>query len=239
MARRRADALLVARGLARSREQAQAAIAAGGVSANGAPVRKASMLLAEDAALAFAPAHVWASRAGLKLAHALEAFAIGVDGAVALDVGAAAGGFVDVLLARGAGHVYAVDVGRGQLDARLRADPRVAVLEQQDARTLTREQISAPPALVTCDASFIGLEKVLPRPLSLAAERAALIALVKPQFESGPRRKARLAPAAARRIAEEAAARLDGLEGFRVAALIESPIEGGDGAVEFLLHAAR
>ncbi|MEJ0023589.1 MAG: TlyA family RNA methyltransferase [Alphaproteobacteria bacterium] len=239
MTRRRADVLLVARGLARSRAQAQAAIEAGGVTAAGRPVTKASELIAEDSALDFAPAHQWVSRGGVKLEAALDLFGVDCAGKIALDVGAATGGFTHVLLTRGAALVFAVDVGRDQFDAALAADPRVVVLEGQDARTLTRAEIPTPPQIVVCDASFIGAEKVLARPLELAADEADLIVLIKPQFESGPRRKERLDENEARRLAEETAGRLDGLSGFRAGKIAESPLLGGAGAREFLLHARR
>jgi 23S rRNA (cytidine1920-2'-O)/16S rRNA (cytidine1409-2'-O)-methyltransferase len=239
MARIRADLLLVARGLARSRAQAQAAIEAGGVSAAGRAVTKPADLLEEDAAIAFAPAHPWVSRGGVKLAAALDLFAVDVASKVALDVGAATGGFTEVLLTRGAACVFAVDVGRGQFDAALARDPRVVVLEGKDARTLTTVEIFTPPQIVVCDASFIGAEKVLARPLELAAPAADLIVLIKPQFESGPRDKALLSQDEARRLAEETAGRLNGLCGFRAEGFAESPIFGGAGAHEFLFHARR
>lgn len=239
MSRLRADLLLVARGLARSRAQAQAAIEAGGVTASGRTITKASEMLAEDATLAFTPAHQWVSRGGVKLEAALDLFGVDVAGKTALDVGAATGGFTQVLLVRGAARVFAVDVGRGQFDAQLATDARVAVLEGQDARTLTRAEISTPPQLVVCDASFIGAEKVLARPLELAAPEAEAIVLIKPQFESGPRRKALIGQEEARRLAEETAGSLDGLSGFRAVEFAESPILGGAGAREFLLHARR
>jgi 23S rRNA (cytidine1920-2'-O)/16S rRNA (cytidine1409-2'-O)-methyltransferase len=241
MTRVRADLLLVARGLAESRAKAQAAIAAGGVRADGAIVEKASDLIGEDAALEVAPPHPWVSRGGVKLAHALDAFAIDAAGRTCLDVGASTGGFTDVLLARGAARVYAVDVGQGQLHAKLRADPRVVGLERTDARTLTRELVPEAPSLIVCDASFIGAEKVLARPLSLAAEHADLVVLVKPQFEAGPGagKGGVLAEDVARAAARRAIGALDGLEGFRVAAVIDSPIRGGEGNLELFAHARR
>ncbi len=238
MARSRADLLLVARGLAESRARAQAAIAAGGVTADGAVVLRASQLVEHTAALSLAPPHPWVSRAGQKLAHALDAFAVDPAGAHCLDIGASTGGFTDVLLARGAAHVVAVDVGRDQLHPRLRGDRRVTVRESCDARTLTASDLPAPPALIVCDASFIGLEKVLPGPLALAAASAVLIALVKPQYEAGPGRLQR-SPEAVRSVAAAVAGRLNGLAGFAVRALIESPVRGGEGQVEYLLHAVR
>jgi 23S rRNA (cytidine1920-2'-O)/16S rRNA (cytidine1409-2'-O)-methyltransferase len=240
MTRMRADQLLVARGLAESRARAQAAIEAGGVTADGALVTKPSQILDEGAVVTCAPPHPWVSRAGLKLDAALDAFAIDVAGRRCLDVGASTGGFTQVLLARGAAHVVAVDVGRGQLHPDIAADPRVAALEGVDARALDAAMIGAPPALIVCDASFIGLGKVLPRPLALAAPKAELVALVKPQYEIGPGRGgALLKHEAARLVAERVVRDLDGCEGFVVKSLIDSAVRGGDGAPEFVLHAVR
>ena len=242
MARVRVDLLLVARGLAESRAKAQAAIAAGGVRANGVLVRQASDLIDEDAVLHCEAPHPWVSRGGVKLAHALNVFAVSPSGRICLDVGASTGGFTDVLLARGAARVYAVDVGQGQLHARLAADARVISLERTDARALTRTFIAEPPSLIVCDASFIGAQKVLSVPLSLAAPEVDLIALIKPQFEAGPGRADKngvLADDIARAAAAHAIIALDGLEGFRAVASIESPIRGGAGNLEFLLHARR
>ncbi|MGH6950875.1 MAG: TlyA family RNA methyltransferase, partial [Vitreimonas sp.] len=213
MSRTRADLLLVARGLAESRAKARAAIEAGGVRADGAPVARPSDLLAEDAALEVSPPHPWVSRGGVKLAAALDAFGIDPSGRVCLDVGASTGGFTHVLLTRGAARVYAVDVGSGQLHASLRTDPRVASIEQTDARALTRGIIADAPSLVVCDASFIGAAKVLKTPLSLAAAAADLVVLIKPQFEAGPGKGGVLAEADARAVASVALAALDGLEG--------------------------
>lgn len=240
MSRMRADQLLVTRGLAESRAKAQAAIEAGGVTADGAPVTKASQALDEDAVLTFAAPHPWVSRAGLKLDGALDAFGVDVTGRDCLDIGASTGGFTQVLLARGAARVAAVDVGREQLHASLRADPRVIAMEGCDARTLDAATLGFSPQIIVCDASFIGLEKVLPTPLSLAAPGAVLIALVKPQYEIGPGRGgALLKHEAARLTAERVVRDLDGLHGFVVQSLIDSDIRGGDGAPEFVLLAKR
>ena len=239
MSRVRADVLLVSRGLAESRAKARAAIEAGGVTADGAIVEKPSDLLREDAALEATAPHPWVSRGGVKLAAALDAFGLDPRGRVCLDVGASTGGFTDVLLARGAAKVYAVDVGGGQLHARLRADARVASLEHTDARALTRDHIPEAPSLIVCDVSFIGAAKALAAPLSLAAARADLIALIKPQFEAGPHKRAVLDEATARAAGEQAIAALDGLAGFARLAAIDSPIRGGDGNLELLLHARR
>jgi 23S rRNA (cytidine1920-2'-O)/16S rRNA (cytidine1409-2'-O)-methyltransferase len=237
--RLRADVLLVARGLAESRAKARAAIEAGGVTANGVRVERPSDLIEESAALALTPAHPWVSRGGVKLAHALDAFGVDPSGRVCLDVGASTGGFTHVLLARGAARVYAIDVGHGQLHASLRDDPRVVNLERTDARSLTRAEFAEPPSLVVCDASFIGAAKVLATPLSLAAERADLIVLIKPQFEAGPGKGGVLAEAEARAAAASAIAALDETAGFRIVAQPDSPIRGGDGNLELLAHLRR
>ncbi len=239
MSRMRADLLIVARGLAESRAKARAAIEAGGVSANGAVVARPSDLIDEDAVLEVAQPHPWVSRGGVKLAAALDAFQIDPANRVCLDVGASTGGFTHVLLSRGAARVYAVDVGRDQLHASLRADPRVVSLEQTDARTLTRTLIPEPPSLIVCDASFIGAAKVLTTPFALAADCADAIVLIKPQFEAGPHRNAVLDEATARAAGQAALDRLDGLERFRAIASIDSPIRGGDGNLERLAYLKR
>jgi 23S rRNA (cytidine1920-2'-O)/16S rRNA (cytidine1409-2'-O)-methyltransferase len=239
MPRIRADLLLVARGLAESRAKARAAIEAGGVTAGGVLVLKPSDLIEEDAALELTPPYPWVSRGGVKLAHALDVFSVDPDGRICLDVGASTGGFTHVLLARGASLVYAVDVGHGQLHASLRDDARVVNLERTDARTLTRALIPQPPTLIVCDASFIGAAKALATPLSLGAEHADLIALIKPQFEAGPGKGGVLAEADARAVAETTIGALDGEAGFRLVAQIDSPIRGGDGNFEMLVHMRR
>lgn len=241
MALLRADLLLVAKGLAQSRAKAQAAIEAGGVCADGVVVRKASALLSADAWLELVPAHPWVSRGGVKLAHALDVFGVDPSGRMCLDVGASTGGFTQVLLARGAVRVAAVDVGHGQLHPELRADPRVDNFERTDARALTGAHFAAPPSLIACDASFIGAAKVLATPLSLAARAADLIVLIKPQFEAGPGagKAGVLSEDAARAAADAAAAALDGLHGFRLRGQAPSPIRGGDGNWELLAHFAR
>lgn len=241
MPRMRADLLIVARGLAESRAKARAAIEAGGVTANGAVVAKPSDLVDESAVLEVAQPHPWVSRGGVKLAAALDAFGVGPAGRICLDVGASTGGFTHVLLSRNAARIYAVDVGRDQLHASLRSDPRVISFEQTDARTLMREQIAEAPSLIVCDASFIGSAKVLATPFALAAEIADAVVLIKPQFEAGPRagRDGVLDEATARAAAQSATDALDGLERFRVIASIDSPIRGGDGNLELLVHLKR
>lgn len=237
----RADLLLVARGLVESRAKARAAIEAGGVLANGVVVAKASDLIDEAAALDVTPPHPWVSRGGVKLAAALDAFGVNPADRICLDVGSSTGGFTHVLLSHGAARVYAVDVGRDQLHASLRADPRVISLEQTDARILTRAQIAEAPSLVVCDASFIGSAKVLAVPFALAADSADAIVLIKPQFEAGPKagRDGVLDEETARVAAQSAVDALDGLERFRVTASVDSPIRGGDGNLERLVHLRR
>jgi len=238
----RADLLLVARGLAESRAKARAAIEAGGVTAGGRPVRRASELLDEAAELVAAPAHPWVGRGALKLVHALDLWSVQVDGRVVLDIGASTGGFTQVCLSRGAARVYAVDVGRGQLHPSLASAPRVVALEGTDARRLDAVQISQAPGLVVCDASFIGLAKVLPAALNLAKPHAELIALVKPQFEVGPERVGKGGvvkdPTARADAVAGVAAFLQGA-GWSVLAQADSPIAGADGNLEMLLHARK
>lgn len=242
MSRSRADLLLVARGLFDSRARARAAIEAGLVTADGVVVAKPAELVSQDATIAATAAHPWVGRGALKLVHALELWPLDLTGRTVLDVGASTGGFTEVCLARGAARVFAVDVGRDQLHASLRSDPRVVGLEGTDARRLTTDQITTPPDLVVCDASFIGLAKVLPIPLSLAGEMADLIALVKPQFEVGPDRVGKGG------LVKDEAARAEALSdviafiqaaGWEVMATADSPIVGGDGNHEFLLHARK
>ena len=243
-ARRRADQLLVEQGLAESRTKAQALILAGLVSCGARRVDKPGEQLTADALLALKGRdHPWVSRGGVKLAHALDHFRISVEGAVALDIGASTGGFTEVLLDRGARRVYAVDVGHGQLAWKLRQDTRVVVLERLNARYLTRADIPEPLGIITCDASFIGLATVLPASLVLAAEKAQLVALVKPQFEAGPSRVGKGGvvrdPAVHREVCEHAAAWVAAQPGWSVVGIVESPILGPEGNREFLLYAYR
>lgn len=236
MPRMRADLLLVAKGLAESRARAQAAIVAGGVRADGALVAKASELLEDSAQLEVSFPHPWVSRGGVKLSAALEAFAVDPRGRICLDVGASTGGFTQVLLAKGAARIYAVDVGHGQLHQTLRDDPRVVSLERTDARALTRAEVPEPPSLIVCDVSFIGAAKALGVPLALAAEAADLVVLIKPQFEAGPKAGGDgvLEESVARTAAQQAIAALDGVHGFAFVRAIDSPIRGGDGNLELL-----
>jgi 23S rRNA (cytidine1920-2'-O)/16S rRNA (cytidine1409-2'-O)-methyltransferase len=239
-ARERADRLLVARGLFESRAKAQAAIAAGLVTADDRPVQKPSDELPLDARIAAAAAFPWVSRGGVKLAHALDALALDPTGKTCLDVGASTGGFTEVLLARGARRVFAVDVGRDQLHPRLRARPEIVSLEATDIRTLEAPRI-APADLVVIDVSFISLRLVLPAALALAAPRAELVALIKPQFEAPRRHRKRGVvrdPAVHAAVCAEIEAFVASI-GWTVSATLPSPIEGGDGNREFLLGARR
>jgi 23S rRNA (cytidine1920-2'-O)/16S rRNA (cytidine1409-2'-O)-methyltransferase len=184
--RKRADLALVERGLFESRARAQAAIAAGLVSADGIVLRKAANLIADGADIRAAPEHPWVSRGGIKLAAVLDHFGFDPASRVCLDVGASTGGFTEVLLARGAARVYAVDVGRGQLHARLREDKRVTSLEATDVRALEPTAFTETPTFATVDASFISLKLVLPALDRLLRTPAHLVALIKPQFEAVP-----------------------------------------------------
>ena len=243
MAKTRADQMLVDRGLAESRTRAQALIMAGLVFAGTRKVEKPGQSLADDVALDVRGRdHPWVSRGGIKLAHGLDRFGWDVAGTVAIDVGSSTGGFTDVLLARGAARVYAVDSGTNQLAWKLRQDPRVIVHEQTSARILTDAHIPEPVNLIVCDASFIGLAKVLERPMTFAGPDARLLALIKPQFEAGrdevgkggvvrdPAVHARVCDAVATWLADA---------GWTVAGVVESPITGPEGNVEFLIAASR
>jgi 23S rRNA (cytidine1920-2'-O)/16S rRNA (cytidine1409-2'-O)-methyltransferase len=242
MSRKRADILLVERGLFESRARARAAIEAGGVTAAGRRVEKASELVDEAAELTAQAAHPWVGRGALKLDYALALWPVAVAGRVVLDVGASTGGFTEVCLAQGAARVYAVDVGRGQLHPKLAGDPRVVDLSGVDARGLDAALIPEPPSLIVSDVSFIGLAKALPAALALAGAGADLVCLVKPQFEVGREHvgKGGLVKdetERARAVAEVAAF-LEGA-GWAVQAGAESPVTGGDGNVEYLLWAKK
>lgn len=244
MAFPRADKLLVELGHFESRAAARAAIEAGRVSANGEPVRRPAQPLDPAAEILAEPAHPWVSRAGLKLAHALDLWPdIPVAGAHCLDVGASTGGFTQVLLERGARHVVAVDVGTGQLHASLAGDTRVTNLEQTDARQLSAAQIGAVEVLV-CDASFIALEKLLGPVLALiGATRPCQGALLfKPQFQVGRENVGRGGIVRDAEAVAAAEARFAGWlagTGWTIAAWADSPIRGGDGNAERLVHIAN
>ena len=234
--------MVVDRGLAPSRTRAQALILAGKVMSNDVVVAKAGQLLPHDAPLTLRqPDHPYVSRGGLKLAAALDHFALDPTGATCLDIGASTGGFTDVLLRRGAAHVFAVDVGHGQLDWSLRNDPRVTVLERTNARHLTADLIPSPIGMVVCDASFIGLRTVLPSGLALAGPGAHVIALIKPQFEVGRDQVGKGGvvrdPALHTQVCDDITAWLDGLPGWHVLGLTGSPITGPAGNKEFLVAA--
>ena len=242
-AKQRLDTVLVDRGLVESRAKAQALILAGKVFAGGKRLDKPGHAVSIEEPLEVRGAeHPWVSRGGVKLAHALDRFGIDPAGSIVLDIGASTGGFTDVALARGAAKVYAVDVGRGQLAWKLRTDPRVVVLEKTNARRLTAREVPEPPDLVVCDASFIGLEILLPAPLALARPRAVLVALIKPQFEVGRGRVGKHGvvrdPELHREVCERIATWLP-RQGWTVLGLEPSPIFGPEGNKEFLIAARK
>ncbi len=239
--RERADRLLVARGLFESRARAQAAIAAGQVTADGSLVHKPSDQISSAAAIAADPAHPYVSRGGVKLAAALQSFSLNIADRVCLDVGSSTGGFTEVLLARGARHVYAVDVGRGQLHARLRNNQQVTSIEQTDIRKLNPSHLPELPDFAAVDVSFISLKLVLPHVSSLLKPSATLLALIKPQFEAGRRhiKKGIVRDAAVQAaICDDIARALTGL-GWHADGHIPSPIPGGNGNREFFIEARR
>ena len=239
----RLDRLLVERGLAESGARAQALVLAGRVFRGEERLDKPGLMLAADCALAVRAVEEHVSRGAHKLIAGLDAFAIEPAGRTCLDVGASTGGFTDVLLRRGAARVYAVDVGYGQLDARLRADDRVVVLERTNARHLTAAQVPDPVDLVVCDASFISLRTVLPAPLALTGPGAALVALIKPQFEVGKGRVGKGGvvrdPALHEEVCAATAAWLGELPGWSVLGIVPSPLLGPAGNREFLIGARR
>jgi len=243
MKKLRADQLLVTRGLAESRTRAQALIMAGAVFSGEKKIAKPGDTLAEDAPLEVrGKDHPWVSRGGIKLDHALSHFGLDVTGAIALDVGSSTGGFTDVLLTRGAEKVYAVDVGTNQLAWKLRQDDRVVVHEQTNARALDRSIIPEPVDIIVCDASFIGLAKVLEAPLKLARPGAKLVALIKPQFEAGREEVGKGGvvrdPVVHDRVCAQARAWVES-QGWAVLGITPSPITGPEGNVEFLLGAQK
>ncbi len=243
MPKKRLDQIIVDRGLAESRSRAQALVMAGLVFSGERKLDKPGTALPEDAAIEVRGRdHPWVSRGGIKLDHALTAFEIDVAGAVAIDVGSSTGGFTDVLLTRGAVRVYAVDSGTNQLAWKLRQDDRVVVHEQTSARILTDAHIPEPIDLVVCDASFIGLAKVLDRPLAFVRPGGRLVALIKPQFEAGREEVGKGGvvrdPAVHERVCREVADWLIGI-GWTVEGVTQSPITGPEGNVEFLISARR
>ncbi|MEI8144801.1 MAG: TlyA family RNA methyltransferase [Alphaproteobacteria bacterium] len=238
----RADVLLVERGLFDSRAKAQAAIAAGLVTADGRVVKKPSDMLLASAVIAASAAHPWVSRGGVKLEAALETFSIPVAGRTCLDVGSSTGGFTDVLIARGAARVYAVDTGRDQMAGRLAAHPNVTLMEGTDIRTLDPTRLANTPDLAVVDVSFIPLGLVLPAVAPLMAVPSDLVVLIKPQFEVGRSRIGKngvVKDVAAREaVCGEVAEKVRDL-GWTVSGTMESPITGGEGNVEYLLAARR
>ena len=239
----RIDQLLVERGLAESRARAQALIMAGLVFAKGARVDKSGQQVAADVEIELKGRdHPWVGRGGVKLDGAITLFGLDPAGAVAMDIGSSTGGFTDVLLSHGASRVFAVDSGTNQLAWKLRQDPRVTVLEKTSARVLTASQIDRPCDWVVCDASFIGLAKVLDNPLRLAAATCQLVALIKPQFEAGREEVGKGGvvrdPEVHARVCSDVRQWLEGA-GWRVAGIVPSPITGPEGNVEFLIAARR
>ena len=242
MAKIRADLVLVERGLFDSRAKARAAIETGGVRVDGQVLKKPSELIDSDAPIEAIAAHPYVGRGALKLEHALNHWPIEVTGRQVIDVGASTGGFTEVCLIRGAVKVYAVDVGQGPLHPRLASDGRVVNLERTDARNLDRSLITEPITVVVCDASFIGLAKVLPAALDLAEPGADLIALIQPQFEAGPTHVGKggiVRDEATRHATAQSVEHWLGQIGWTVRDRIESPITGGDGNVEYLVWAVK
>lgn len=233
----RADLYLVKHGHFDSRARAQAAIKAGLVRVNGRVLRKPSISIPDGARVKAGDVHPYVSRGGLKLAHALEAFSINPSGRVCLDVGSSTGGFTDVLLRNGAAYVYAVDVGRDQMHATLRKHPNMSLMEGQDARKLSREMFDPAPDLLVCDASFISITKLLGPALSLTREA---VLLFKPQFEVGRDNIGRggIVRDGTEHALEAVKVWLRG-EGWHVMAVTDSPVKGGSGNTEYLLHAVR
>jgi 23S rRNA (cytidine1920-2'-O)/16S rRNA (cytidine1409-2'-O)-methyltransferase len=239
--RKRADIVLVERGLFESRARAQAAIEAGLVIANGKPVAKPSETIAVDAVLQAEPAHPYVSRGGVKLAGALERYEIEIEDHVCLDVGASTGGFTEVLLANGAALVFAIDVGRAQLHPSLHDHPRILSMEATDIRSFEGRRLPQRPDVVVIDVSFISLKLVLPVALDLAASPMSLLALIKPQFEAqGKHGKGGIIKDAAvhAQVCDDIAAFAASL-GCSDIEVFPSPITGGDGNAEFFLGARR
>lgn len=242
--KKRADILLVERGLAETRARAQAIIMAGLVFSGDRRIDKAGESLPADAHLDVrGEDHPWASRGGVKLAHAIEQFCFDIVDATCLDIGASTGGFTDVLLHSGAARVYAVDVGQGQLAWKLRQDERVIVLENTNARYLRPEHIPDPIDFITCDVSFIGLEKVLPASMALSHPGSGLIALIKPQFQAGREHVGKggivTDPSVHDAVCANMSEWLNAQPGWRVTGLTESPVHGAKGNREFLIAAVR
>lgn len=241
MTRQRADLALVERKIFATRAKAKEAIASGLVRVDGKILHKSSEPIHPTARIEATTPYPWVSRGGVKLAAALDAFGYDPLGCFCLDIGASTGGFSHVLLARGAAKVVAADVGHGQLHPSLAQDPRIRSLEGTDARSLNPAMLGTMPEFLTFDVSFIPLELVLPNVLRLAAKNARLVALIKPQFEAGPAhvKKGLVKDAGVRQEVCANIARLLEELGWRPAGPIPSPIEGGDGNLEFLIGAER
>jgi len=238
----RADVFLVSHGFASSRAEAQAAIQAGRVEADGQKITKSAQKLREGMTVQYEPAHPYVSRGGVKLAAALDHFSLSPEGRVCLDIGASTGGFTQVLLERGAARVYAIDVGHAQLHAKLRADPRVIALDGLNARDLTAAKVPQAPQAITADVSFISLKLALPPALHLATKDAWVVLLVKPQFELGPRGVSKSGIVRDASLREAAVAEITGwmkAQAWHVVGSIDSPITGGEGNREYLLAAKR
>lgn len=237
--KKRLDRLIMERGLADSREKAQALILAGQVLAGGRKGEKPGQLVAEDCPVEVLERPPYVSRGGLKLAPALEAFGIRVEGRICIDIGASTGGFTDVLLQRGAARVHAVDVGRGQLDWRLRNDPRVAIHEGINARYLRPEDIGEAASLAVCDVSFISATLIIPAIIGVLAPDGEMVILVKPQFEAGRGQVGKGGivrdPAIRQAACDKVRAAVEAA-GF-IASLMESPLPGAEGNLEYLLYA--
>ncbi len=238
----RADTYLVERGFFESRARAAAAIKAGGVLVNGEALKKPSQNIPDNAVIEAAAAHPWVSRGGMKLDHALETFGVNAKDRVCLDVGASTGGFTDVLISRGASKVYAVDVGRDQFHKKLKGHPKIVSMEATDARKITIDMFKPLYDLVVCDASFISVMKVLERPLGLAKIGAELVTLVKPQFEVGRENIGRGGIVKSEEDALESLSEVKAwlsANGWIVKGSTVSPIKGGSGNTEYLLHAVK
>lgn len=240
--KQRLDLALVERGLAPTRARAQGAIKAGHVRVGGKVAAKPSDMVSDtDDVEIDGLEHPYVSRGALKLIHALDTFGLDPSGATCLDLGASTGGFTQALLERGAASVIAIDVGHGQLAKEVAADPRVRPIEGLNAKDVTRDAVPERISFIVADLSFIGLRKALPPSLALAEPGATLVALIKPQFEAGPENVGRGGivrdDALRQRICSEFAQWLEGEASWRVLGLTESPIEGGDGNVEFLIAA--
>jgi 23S rRNA (cytidine1920-2'-O)/16S rRNA (cytidine1409-2'-O)-methyltransferase len=240
----RLDHLLVRLSLVESRAKAQTLIASGWVQVEGIILTKSGQMIAEGSDIRIlGKDHPWVSRAGQKLAHAIEVFGLDARGCHAIDIGASTGGFTDVLLHHGASTVYAVDVGHGQMDAKLRYDSRVTVLEKTNARTLSIQEIPTPVNAIVCDASFISLKLVLPAALALTTPQSWLCALIKPQFEAGQQHVGKGGvvknPVIHDAVCQDIAEWLSKREGWKVEGITPSPITGAKGNVEFLIVARK